>query len=499
MNNISKIALWLITGLILSPNCAFSQKVLKLEDAIAIAIKNSPDIIKSELNMTISEENLKAMEAATKSNFSFQLSPFGYSQTRSFNELTSSWFTSETKNAFGDFIVSQPIVKTDGRITLQNHLEYKDAYSGYNNQHSKGYNNNLYLTLSQPLFTYNRQKMQIEELKLSLENATLSYSIQRLNLEQYVTQQFYQLYKSVMSLNIAKEDFENQKASYEIIKTKVEGGLSPQAELYQAEVNLATSESNVQNLQLTLENSKDNFRQYIGMPINEDFAIEGDSGYVQVKVNLDQAVKNGLETRMELRQREISMINTKFSLIQAKSTNEFKANANLSLGLTGDNPEFQNIYEKPTRSPQVQLTFTIPIWDWGERKSRIKAAEASLQIEEINTQNQRNNIELAIRQSYRSLLNLQMQIDISRKSERNAKLTYEINLERYKNGDLTSKDLGQYQSQLSQAKINLANSLINYKLELLNMKIQSLWDFENDISFVPKNLQNNVNTSKTKK
>jgi outer membrane protein TolC len=92
-----------------------------------------------------------------------------------------------------------------------------------------------------------------------------------------------------------------------------------------------------------------------------------------------------------------------------------------------------------------------------------------------------------------------MQIDISRKSERNAKLTYEINLERYKNGDLTSKDLGQYQSQLSQAKINLANSLINYKLELLNMKIQSLWDFENDISFVPKNLQNNVNTSKTKK
>jgi len=39
-----------------------------------------------------------------------------------------------------------------------------------------------------------------------------------------------------------------------------------------------------------------------------------------------------------------------------------------------------------------------------------------------------------------------------------------------------------------------ANSLINYKLELLNMKIQSLWDFENNTSFVPQELQNNIPT-----
>ena len=59
--------------------------------------------------------------------------------------------------------------------------------------------------------------------------------------------------------------------------------------------------------------------------------------------------------------------------------------------------------------------------------------------------------------------------------------------------------LGQYQTQLSQAKLSFINSLIDYKVELLNMKIQSLWDFENNISFVPKNLQGNINTNKLKK
>lgn len=482
----------LLIGILIS-HSAFSQKILKLEEAMEIALKNSPDIIQSELNMVISEENLKAQEALTKSNFSLEIAPFAYSRTRTFNDLTTTWITNENKQSFGNLIVTQPIVKTDGVITLRNDFGYLEGYNDFYGVRSKTYSNDFYLTLSQPLFTYNKQKMQIEKLRMALENATLGYSIQRLYLEQKVTFQFYDLYKSVMSLRIAEEDYNNQKTSYDIIKSKVEGGLSPSAELYQAEVNLATSESNLQNQRLTLENAKDNFRQYIGMPLSEDFTTEADTMFNQVNVDLPFAVKSGLETRMELKQRDIIKKNSEYDLVVAKATNEFKANANLSFGIKGDNPHLPQIYDKPTRSPQVLLTLSVPIWDWGERRARIKAAEASMRIEEIHTESLKTSIELQIRQSWRNLQNLQMQIDIAKKNERNAQLTYEINLDRYKNGDLTSKDLGQYQTQLSQAKLNMVNSLINYKLELLNMKIQSLWDFENSSSFVPKTLQKNIN------
>jgi outer membrane protein TolC len=83
-------------------------------------------------------------------------------------------------------------------------------------------------------------------------------------------------------------------------------------------------------------------------------------------------------------------------------------------------------------------------------------------------------------------------MDLARQNVKNAQFTYEINLERYKSGDLTSMDLGRYQNQLSEKKMNLVNSLISYKIELLNMKIQSLWDFENNTSFVPKEVQGNL-------
>ena len=80
---------------------------------------------------------------------------------------------------------------------------------------------------------------------------------------------------------------------------------------------------------------------------------------------------------------------------------------------------------------------------------------------------------------YRSLQNLENQIEIAEQNVKNAELTYDINLERYKNGDLTSIDLERFQSQLSEKKSAQADALINYKIELLNLKVLSLYDFEN--------------------
>jgi outer membrane protein len=88
----------------------------------------------------------------------------------------------------------------------------------------------------------------------------------------------------------------------------------------------------------------------------------------------------------------------------------------------------------------------------------------------------------------RSLKNLENQVVIQRKTVENAQLTYDINLERYRNGDLTSLDLGIYQNQLSDRKMALTNAIIDYKIELLNLKIQTLYDFEMEQPIIPKEL-----------
>jgi outer membrane protein len=131
-----------------------------------------------------------------------------------------------------------------------------------------------------------------------------------------------------------------------------------------------------------------------------------------------------------------------------------------------------------TDNEEISLSLSIPLWDWGKRKSMIKASEASIQSSEVTLENEKNNIILDIRKVYRNLLNLRNQIEIARQNVTNAQLTYDLNLERYKNGDLTGMDLNLFQNQLSEKQLAYTNSLISYKLELLNLKIQTLYDFE---------------------
>ncbi len=102
------------------------------------------------------------------------------------------------------------------------------------------------------------------------------------------------------------------------------------------------------------------------------------------------------------------------------------------------------------------------------------------------------NIKLTIRQIYRNLGNLLTQIEIARKNQENAELTYEINLEKYRNGDLTSMDLNLQQNQLTQKKNALINAIINYKIELLNMKLQTLYDFEKKQLITPALEENKI-------
>jgi outer membrane protein TolC len=100
--------------------------------------------------------------------------------------------------------------------------------------------------------------------------------------------------------------------------------------------------------------------------------------------------------------------------------------------------------------------------------------------------NQNNDIVINIRKTYRSLQNLETQIEIAEQNVKNAELTYDINQERYRNGDLTSMDLNLFQNQLSDKKTQLATALINYKIELLNLKILTLYDFEKQEPVLPK-------------
>ncbi|MGM0483919.1 MAG: TolC family protein [Candidatus Krumholzibacteriota bacterium] len=462
----------------------YSEQVLTLEKAIQTGMQNSPSIKQSRYSLKRSNASLNAARARLKSKFSLSVTPVSYTENLNFNDQFSEWYRRETTEHSGTFRIEQPIKWTDGTLSLIDRLSWRESYSSFSDITDRSYTNDFYISLSQPLFTYNRTKLDMEELELDLERTRLQYMIQKLSLEKQITESFFNLYKIKKSMEIAAEDNQIKQESYDIMKNKVEAGLSKREDLYQAELNLANSELTLKNEQVELENALDNFKRLLGIPVTEDISISADVSYQPVDVDLQKAIRHGLEYRMELRQAAIDIQNARNAIIETGARNEFYGNLELSYGSIGKNEQFRDIYDQPEKNQQMRLSFEVPIWDWGEKESMLEASRATLDSRELDLETAREDIIIEIRQVYRNLNNQVVRIQIADKNVENSQLTYDINLERYKNGDLTSKDLNDYQNQLAREKNSRVSALIQYKLYLLEMKIKSLWDFENGYSVI---------------
>ena len=114
-----------------------------------------------------------------------------------------------------------------------------------------------------------------------------------------------------------------------------------------------------------------------------------------VEVNLQQAIEHGVKYRYELRERNIDIQLAQNNLVRSSAINEFRGNVSLSYGIIGTNSRIPNIYESPTENQQVSLSFEIPLWDWGERNSRIEASQATIDKSSLSYKQEKNNVIIA--------------------------------------------------------------------------------------------------------
>ena len=464
-----------------------AQQKITIERALDIAEENNPSMKTQKLSLERSQLLLDAQRALMKSQFSLNLNPFSFSRQRSFENRISQWYTNQSLSTEGTFRVSQPILLTNGEISLVNTFGWQDNKSTIDGEtnSNRAFRNNLYLQFTQPIFQPNKQKMDLKELELNYENSRISYALQRLRTEQSITSQFYAVHMNQENLNINRSELENARKNFEVMEMRVKAGLSAESELFQAEINLTSAQSNVEQAIVNFENSKDALKQTLGMPLDEIIEVEAIITVNPVSINMEDAIDYGLRSRMEIRQRENSISQSEMDLINIKAQNQMSGNVSMSIGITGNDEKFSDLYANPTQNPRVSLSLSVPIFDWGARKARIRAQQTQLTIANLNYEEIKVDIELAIRQSYRRLANLSTQIEIAEKRVENSQRTYDLNNVKYNNGDINGLEISQYQSQLSSNKSQLLQSQINYKTELLNIKILSLYDFDKKEPVVP--------------
>lgn len=461
-------------------SACFGQRMLSLEDALSIALKESYSIMSADYSLQTSQWNLEAAKLGLMTSMDMEFDAPSYSRNlrSQFNPITqkSQYYQMGNTAMEARLFINQPIVFTNGRFTIVGSLLGQDQFTG-SKKSSRDFFSNLSLRLNQPLFTFNTQKANLERAEINLQKTQKSYSKNKADIIYTVTSNFFELYKAKKNLEIARDRAAQTEASYQTALNKFKAGLIAEVEALQLEVELASNRNELLNSERRFAEAKDNFKLLIGLESNEQIDITAQVEYDPVDVDEELAVEYALKNRPELFNSEADIKLNEMNVDEVDARRSIKAELNVNYGINKADTLFNQVFTNFLDNRSVVLTISVPVWDWGRNSREVQSAEVNLRLSKLTYENQKKSIINEIKQLVSRIRSAQARVDVLSKSVEVAQKSYNISMERFRAGNITSFDLSQMQLRLTDARTNSLEALIDYKLALADLNRRTLYDF----------------------
>lgn len=474
-----KFVLFIIA--LLFANQIYSQKILTLDEALKIALKESYSIQSANFSLVNSEKSLEAQKLGLRSQVSLSVDLPSYTRSlrTSFDPSTGidNYYSTENTMIQTSLTVTQPVMFTNGTISLSGVLQ-GNRQIDLNSVQSNNYFSNLIISLNQPLFQINSQARSLERAEINLEKVKRNFTQNEKNIVYSVSSAFFNLVKSKKSLEISTEKVKQTQESYTTAANKFKAGLIAEDQALQLEVELSSSKNELLSSIQSFEEAKNDFKILIGLPLSDNIDVIGEVDYKPVTVDPEAAVQSALKNRPDILNAEIDVYLAELSVDETDARSEIKANLRASYGINKNADQFENIFDRFADTRSVSLNISIPILDWGKNSREVEASEASYGQTKLSLQNQKDNIRKEIISAVNKLNSSKARVDVLSKTVAIAEKSYSISLERFKVGNITSFELSQSRIRLTEAKLSSLSALIDYKLSVVDLERKTLMKIE---------------------
>ncbi|QOJ28498.1 MAG: TolC family protein [Ignavibacteriales bacterium] len=457
-----------------------AQTLLTLEKSIEIALSQSYAIRSAGLSLQSSKKNLEAIEMGmmTSVNLEFDLPRYSNNLKSQFNSVTGAEQFYEVGNTQleGRLYFNQPIVFSNGTFSLIGSIFGRDQFSG-DNPVTRDYYSNFSLRLRQPLFGFNTLSSNLEKAQINLEKSERNYNRSKSEIVYSVTSAFFNLYQAKKQLEIAAENVNQSSVSYTTAENKFKAGLIAEVEKLQLEVDLASAKNDMLSAENSYSELKDNFKLLIGLPLDEDIEPEGEITYTEILVDEELAVNSALKNRSEIRNSQLDIELSRLSVEETEARGRISGLLVANYGINKNDEKFNAIFRNPAEDRGVTFTLSIPVWDWNQNNLQSEAAQANLELSRLTASNQEQSVRKEITTVLSKIKAAKARVEVLSRSVEVAQKGFDISMERFKSGNITSFDLSQQQLRLTNAKLNSLRALIDYKLTLADLNRKTLYDF----------------------
>lgn len=450
---ITKKMMWVV--MMLLPSLVFStvkaQDVLKLdlEKALEIALSENPTVKVADKEIEKKKYAQKGTYAALFPQINFTAD---YTRTLKKQVMYMDGFDMGSGS-------DEPTPGMEG-IDMSKGIEV-----GRDNNWTTGFN------LSMPLVNATLWKslsISALDVELSVEQARSS----KISMVNQVKKGFYAVLLANDSYRVFKESYDNAMENYLDIKKKYDQGTVAEYDLIRADVTVKNSEPNMLQAENSLTLAKWQLKALLGMDLEMAIDCEGELADFESVLFADyMATDTTLAGNTDLKQIDLQMQQLKKTLTMQK----FDYLPTLSLtgmyqwNAMNNDFKFKNYNWTPYSIVGVSLT--VPIFSGGSKYHKIKQTQVSMHQMDLQRDDTKRNLQLAIKQYLDNMKTCVKQFDAAQKGIEQASRGYKIAQKRYDTGAGTLLEMNDAELALTQAKLNLNQSIYNYMVAKSDMGV----------------------------
>lgn len=458
---------------------------MTLEEAIQIAYTRSPQAQMVQLAFMSRYWSFRSYKAQLlpSLNLTGNLGSYNRSLVEVRDPETGriSYVANNTLNNTLSVRVNQNIALTGGSVSLYTSLDRLDQFT-YN---TKIYNSTpVSISYTQPLRSFNSLKWQKKTEPLQYEKAKKQYLESMENIVVQTSSYFFSVLSAQTSCRKSEENLEDTRNMYEIAQKRYDISTLNKSELLQLELALMNAELAVSNSKVHLEVALFNFKSYLGISERTFLELQSPMSVPEVSMKYDFVLDKALQNSSHLIALEFNKLTALKSVAQANAERGIQVELSANLGLSKTDDDLMKAYHQLKDREVIGLSVTMPIYDWGMSRGRVKMAEAEARLVQTEQEQEVIKFQQDIRIKVIQFNNQAMQCRISGKALAIAEQRYDITKKRFQNGGITVTDLNTAQKELDSASEQYINQLQTFWNAYFELRKLSLYDFisQKDIS-----------------
>jgi outer membrane protein TolC len=302
-----------------------------------------------------------------------------------------------------------------------------------------------------------------------------------------VIQDYYAIVLAERKLGNSQTSLKEAERFFDVTQKQEKGGEVAHADVIKSQIDLQQRQRDLKEAALAIEKARialgvlifpnfssefavvDDFAQPVELPTMEEARAAATSSSPDIKAAAAGVQEAGWEVSVARYQFLPSFGLDFFYGIDA---NQFAATTNTSTDASGRStqPNYQ-VTGRQNLGYQAQVTLTVPVWNWGATRSKVKQAELKRDQAQLDLSLAQRQLQSNIAAAFAELQAARGQLESLRSSVALAAESLRLTVLRYQAGEATALEVVDAQNTATQARNANDDGLARYRVALANLKM----------------------------